>query len=146
MLDGETFELKGNWENECDPPPRGCDFCLQPRHNVLVSSAGVVLKRAGYGFNPCDLKKGEETRTHVLSRISARWWAGGDAVRERGRAGFSPNGPSAASALATGRALPCPAPPYSSAVSRPILASRCRGCACPQRSGEGLVSLGSPLF
>ncbi|NXF68061.1 SBP1 oxidase, partial [Ciccaba nigrolineata] len=67
---------------------------------------------------------------------------GGDAIGERGRAGFSPNGPSAASALATGRALPSPAPPYSSAVSRPILASRCRGCACPERSGEGLVSVG----
>uniref|UniRef100_A0A8D0FND1 Methanethiol oxidase n=1 Tax=Strix occidentalis caurina TaxID=311401 RepID=A0A8D0FND1_STROC len=58
VLDGETFELKGNWENECQVPPTGYDFWYQPRHDVLVSSAGAVLKRAGYGFNPCDLKKG----------------------------------------------------------------------------------------
>uniref|UniRef100_A0A663N2G3 Methanethiol oxidase n=1 Tax=Athene cunicularia TaxID=194338 RepID=A0A663N2G3_ATHCN len=55
----ETFELKGNWENTCEVPPTGYDFWYQPRHNVLVSSAGVVPKIAGRGFNPNDLKKGE---------------------------------------------------------------------------------------
>uniref|UniRef100_A0A663DN21 Methanethiol oxidase n=1 Tax=Aquila chrysaetos chrysaetos TaxID=223781 RepID=A0A663DN21_AQUCH len=59
VLDGETFELKGNWENECDSPPSGYDFCYKPRHNVLVSSAGVVPKCVGYGFSPDDFKKGE---------------------------------------------------------------------------------------
>lgn len=59
MLDGETFELKGNWENECEAPPTGYDFWYQPRHNVLISTAGLVPKRAGCGFNPNDLKKGE---------------------------------------------------------------------------------------
>ncbi|XP_008939485.1 PREDICTED: selenium-binding protein 1-like [Merops nubicus] len=63
VLDGQTFvveglELKGNWEHECEAPPTGCDFWYQPRHNVLVSSAGFVPRIAGRGFNPDDLKKG----------------------------------------------------------------------------------------
>ncbi|XP_054252899.1 methanethiol oxidase-like [Indicator indicator] len=57
-LERENLELKGNWENECDVPPTGYDFCYQPRHNVLISSAGSVPRRAGRGFNPDDLKKG----------------------------------------------------------------------------------------
>ncbi|NWY08102.1 SBP1 oxidase, partial [Nothoprocta ornata] len=58
VLDGETFDLKGNWEVQGGAPPTGHDFWLQPRHNVLVSSAGFVPRRAGYGFNPEDLHKG----------------------------------------------------------------------------------------
>lgn len=66
MLDGETFELKGNWEHECEVPPTGYDFWYQPRHNVLISTAGMVPRIAGRGFNPDDLKKGEGTRTQAL--------------------------------------------------------------------------------
>ncbi|NXO63940.1 SBP1 oxidase, partial [Phainopepla nitens] len=62
VLDGETFELKGNWENECEAPPTGYDFWYQARHNVLVSSAGLVPKVAGRGFCPEDFKKGGEPR------------------------------------------------------------------------------------
>ncbi|XP_009641917.2 methanethiol oxidase-like [Egretta garzetta] len=58
VLDGETFELKGNWENVCEVPPTGYDFWYQPCHNVLVSSAGLVPKCAGYGFDPDDFGKG----------------------------------------------------------------------------------------
>ncbi|XP_050186435.1 methanethiol oxidase-like [Myiozetetes cayanensis] len=72
VLDGETFELKGNWENECEAPPTGCDFWYQPRHNVLVSSAGVVPKRAGRGFNPDDLKKGVFGRRLNVWNLSCR--------------------------------------------------------------------------
>lgn len=93
VLDGETFELKGNWENGCEAPPTGYDFWYQPRHNVLISSAGLVPKRAGRGFNPDDFKKGEAIRMQVLSQNSPRWWEGVDAVRERGQEDFSPNGP-----------------------------------------------------
>lgn len=99
VLDGETFELKGNWENECDSPPSGYDFCYKPCHNVLVSSAGVVPKCVGYGFSPDDFKKGEGIWVQVLSQNSPRWWEGVDAIKERARAGertqadFFPNGP-----------------------------------------------------
>ena len=70
MLDGETFELKGNWENECEAPPTGYDFWYQPCHNVLISSAGLVPKRAGRGFNPDDLKKGENEDTSTKPELT----------------------------------------------------------------------------
>ncbi|NXC76313.1 SBP1 oxidase, partial [Anhinga anhinga] len=72
VLDGETFELKGNWESECETPPSGYDFWYQPRHNVLISSAGVVPKRVGYGFNPDDLKKGVFGRRLNVWNLSCR--------------------------------------------------------------------------
>ncbi|XP_009287590.1 PREDICTED: selenium-binding protein 1, partial [Aptenodytes forsteri] len=72
VLDGETFELKGNWENECEAPPTGYDFWYQPRHNVLISSAGLVPKRAGRGFNPDDLKKGVFGRRLNVWNLSCR--------------------------------------------------------------------------
>ncbi|NXI05617.1 SBP1 oxidase, partial [Pachycephala philippinensis] len=72
VLDGETFELKGNWENECEVPPTGYDFWYQARHNVLVSSAGVVPKVAGRGFNPDDLKKGIFGRRLNVWNLSCR--------------------------------------------------------------------------
>ncbi|NXH45753.1 SBP1 oxidase, partial [Dicaeum eximium] len=67
VLDGETFELKGNWENECDTPPTGHDFTYKAQQNVLISSAGVVPRVAGRGFNPDELKKGGDTRVAPLS-------------------------------------------------------------------------------
>ncbi|XP_010158135.1 PREDICTED: selenium-binding protein 1-like, partial [Eurypyga helias] len=45
------------WNYPSCEPPSGYDFWYQPRHNVLISSAGLVPKRAGYGFNPNDFKK-----------------------------------------------------------------------------------------
>ncbi|KAM9624134.1 methanethiol oxidase-like isoform 1-T3 [Morphnus guianensis] len=72
VLDGETFELKGNWENECDSPPSGYDFCYKPCHNVLVSSAGVVPKCTGYGFSPDDFKKGVFGRRLNVWNLSCR--------------------------------------------------------------------------
>ncbi|KAL9822971.1 methanethiol oxidase-like isoform 2-T2 [Geothlypis trichas] len=72
VLDGETFELKGNWENECEAPPTGHDFWYQARHNVLVSSAGMVPRVAGRGFNPDDLKKGVYGRRLNVWNLSCR--------------------------------------------------------------------------
>ncbi|XP_054151080.1 methanethiol oxidase-like [Melozone crissalis] len=72
VLDGETFELKGNWENECEAPPTGHDFWYQARHNVLVSSAGMVPRVAGRGFNPDDLKKGVFGRRLNVWNLSCR--------------------------------------------------------------------------
>ncbi|XP_035202382.1 uncharacterized protein LOC118178185 isoform X4 [Oxyura jamaicensis] len=58
LLDGETFEIKGNWEKGDKSPPMGYDFWYQPRHNVLISTEWGVPKCLGYGFDPNDLKKG----------------------------------------------------------------------------------------
>uniref|UniRef100_A0A8B9UBI7 Methanethiol oxidase n=2 Tax=Anas TaxID=8835 RepID=A0A8B9UBI7_9AVES len=62
LLDGETFEIKGNWEKGDKSPPMGYDFWYQPRHNVLISTEWGVPKCLGYGFDPNDLKKGRYGR------------------------------------------------------------------------------------
>ncbi|KFO96658.1 Selenium-binding protein 1, partial [Calypte anna] len=72
VLDGETFELKGNWEHESEVPPTGYDFWYQARHNVLVSSAGAVPRIAGRGFRPEDLKKGVYGRRLNVWNLSCR--------------------------------------------------------------------------
>ncbi|XP_077645467.1 methanethiol oxidase-like [Lonchura striata] len=72
LLDGETYGLKGNWENECEVPPSGHDFWYQAQHNVLVSSAGLVPRLAGRGFNPEDLKKGLFGRRLNVWNLSCR--------------------------------------------------------------------------
>lgn len=60
LLDGETFEVKGNWENGPKIPPFGYDFWYQPRHNVLVSTEWGVPKVLADGFDPADVERGEE--------------------------------------------------------------------------------------
>ena len=37
VLDAQTFEVKGRWENGDERPPMNYDFWYQPRKNVLVS-------------------------------------------------------------------------------------------------------------
>lgn len=115
VLDGETFELKGNWENECDVPPTGYDFWYQPCHNVLVSSAGLVPKCAGYGFDPDDFGKGEGTGVQVLSQNSPRRW---ELLQDVQHLPLRQAGASS------------PAAPQITAVSLPPLAGRCHGCPC----------------
>ncbi|KAM9515001.1 methanethiol oxidase isoform 1-T1 [Guaruba guarouba] len=62
LLDGETFEIKGNWEKGDKIPSMGYDFWYQPRHNVLISTEWGIPKCLGYGFDPTDLKKGRYGR------------------------------------------------------------------------------------
>ncbi|KAI4793377.1 hypothetical protein KUCAC02_032764 [Chaenocephalus aceratus] len=38
LLDGETFEVVGNWEHPGEAAPFGYDFWYQPRHNVMIST------------------------------------------------------------------------------------------------------------
>uniref|UniRef100_A0A452GKE4 Methanethiol oxidase n=1 Tax=Gopherus agassizii TaxID=38772 RepID=A0A452GKE4_9SAUR len=48
LLDGETFEVKGNWEKGSNLPALGYDFWYQPRHNVLMSTEwGIPKVRIG---------------------------------------------------------------------------------------------------
>ncbi|XP_010139441.1 PREDICTED: selenium-binding protein 1 [Buceros rhinoceros silvestris] len=62
LLDGETFEVKGNWENGPKVPPLGYDFWYQPRHSVLVSTEWGVPKVLADGFDPADVEKGHYGR------------------------------------------------------------------------------------
>lgn len=58
MLDGETFEVIGNWEQPGEAAPFGYDFWYQPRHNVMISTEWGTPKALGNGFNPADVKAG----------------------------------------------------------------------------------------
>ncbi|XP_027575606.2 methanethiol oxidase isoform X1 [Pipra filicauda] len=58
LLDGETFEVKGNWEKGEKVPSLGYDFWYQPRHNVLLSTEWGVPKALRDGFDPADVEKG----------------------------------------------------------------------------------------
>ncbi|XP_053822756.1 methanethiol oxidase-like isoform X2 [Vidua chalybeata] len=58
LLDGETFEVKGNWERGGAIPNLGYDFWYQPRHNVLLSTEWAVPKILERGFHPGDVDKG----------------------------------------------------------------------------------------
>ncbi|XP_072139561.1 methanethiol oxidase [Mobula birostris] len=58
LLDGETFEVKGNWECKGDAAPFGYDFWYQPRHNVMISSEWGTPKALAYGFKLEDVEAG----------------------------------------------------------------------------------------
>ncbi|XP_077320005.1 LOW QUALITY PROTEIN: methanethiol oxidase-like [Lithobates pipiens] len=58
LLDGETFEVKGNWEVEGNATPFGYDFWYQPRHDVMVSTEWGAPKIFSKGFNIEDVKAG----------------------------------------------------------------------------------------
>ena len=45
VLDAQTFEVKGRWENGGDRPPFNYDFWYQPRKNVLVSPSSASRTR-----------------------------------------------------------------------------------------------------
>ncbi|NXM35562.1 SBP1A oxidase, partial [Oxyruncus cristatus] len=64
LLDGKTFEVKGNWEKGEKIPSLGYDFWYQPRHNVLLSTEWGAPKVLRDGFNPADVEKGHYGR-HV---------------------------------------------------------------------------------
>ncbi|XP_069796296.1 methanethiol oxidase [Narcine bancroftii] len=58
LLDGETFEVTGNWEQEEQAAPFGYDFWYQPRHNVMISSEWGTPKAFADGFKLEDLEAG----------------------------------------------------------------------------------------
>ncbi|XP_010008234.1 PREDICTED: selenium-binding protein 1-A-like [Nestor notabilis] len=70
LLDGETFEVKGNWENGEKVPALSYDFWYQPRHNVLLSTEWGTPKALADGFNPADIEKG-----HYGSHINVWDWS-----------------------------------------------------------------------
>ncbi|XP_023657255.1 methanethiol oxidase [Paramormyrops kingsleyae] len=62
LLDGETFEVTGNWELPGEAAPFGYDFWYQPRHNVMMSTEWGAPKVLANGFNPADVGAGHYGR------------------------------------------------------------------------------------
>ena len=58
MLDAQTFEVKGRWENGGERPPLNYDFWYQPRKNVLVSSEFGEPNAYEPGFDLADVEAG----------------------------------------------------------------------------------------
>jgi methanethiol oxidase len=58
VLDAQTFELKGRWENGGEVPRLNYDFWYQPRKNVLVSSEFGEPNAYEPGFDLADVEAG----------------------------------------------------------------------------------------
>jgi selenium-binding protein 1 len=58
VLDAQTFELKGRWENGGDKPRFNYDFWYQPRKNTLVSSEFGAPNAYEKGFDLADVEGG----------------------------------------------------------------------------------------
>ena len=58
VLDAQTFEVKGRWENGGPHPPLNYDFWYQPRHNVLASSEFGEPTAYEGGFDPAHVAAG----------------------------------------------------------------------------------------
>uniref|UniRef100_A0A8C6SSV4 Methanethiol oxidase n=2 Tax=Neogobius melanostomus TaxID=47308 RepID=A0A8C6SSV4_9GOBI len=59
LLDGETFEVTGNWEHPGEAAPFGYDFWYQPRHNVMISTEWGAPKALVNGFDPKHVQEGQ---------------------------------------------------------------------------------------
>jgi methanethiol oxidase len=58
VVDAQTFEVKGRWENGGETPRFNYDFWYQPRSNALVSSEFGEPKAYEPGFDPEDVAAG----------------------------------------------------------------------------------------
>jgi methanethiol oxidase len=58
LVDAETFELKGRWENGGEHPKYNYDFWYQPRSNVLVSTEFGEPNAFEAGFDLADVQAG----------------------------------------------------------------------------------------
>jgi selenium-binding protein 1 len=62
VLDAETFDVLGRWDNGGPKPDYSYDFWYQPRHNVLVSTEWAAPKTFQPGFNLQDVVAGNYGR------------------------------------------------------------------------------------
>lgn len=58
LLDGQDFDIIGNWERGPKVPDFGYDFWYQPRHNIMVSSEWGAPRAWKAGFSVEDVKNG----------------------------------------------------------------------------------------
>ena len=54
LLDGQTFQVKGNWEHYGEHAPFNYDYWYQPFHNVMISTEWGAPKAFLKGFDPAD--------------------------------------------------------------------------------------------
>jgi selenium-binding protein 1 len=62
VVDGQTFEVKGRWEDGGPKPPMNYDFWYQPRKNTLVSSEFGAPNAYEPGFDLADVEAGRYGR------------------------------------------------------------------------------------
>jgi selenium-binding protein 1 len=62
VLDAQSFELKGRWEDGGARPSMNYDFWYQPRKNVLISSEFGDPNAYEGGFDPADVQQGRYGR------------------------------------------------------------------------------------
>jgi methanethiol oxidase len=73
VLDAETFEIKGTWENGGPRPPFNYDFWYQPRQNVLASSEFGAPSAYESGFDPEHVAAGKYgSRLHFWNLAERR--------------------------------------------------------------------------
>jgi selenium-binding protein 1 len=73
VLDAQTFEVKGRWENGGDTPSFNYDFWYQPRKNVLVSSEFGEPNAYEKGFDLDDVTAGRYgSRLHFWNLAERR--------------------------------------------------------------------------
>jgi len=63
ILDGETFEIKGNWE-KAGSQKFGYDYWYQPYFNIMCSTGWGEPKAFFKGFDPKDVEKGRFVEKH----------------------------------------------------------------------------------
>lgn len=66
LLDGQTFDVVGNWEHPGEAAPFGYDFWYQPRHNVMISTEWGAPKALANGFDPADVAGGQSEDGNTL--------------------------------------------------------------------------------
>jgi selenium-binding protein 1 len=73
VIDAQTFEVKGRWENGGETPPFNYDFWYQPRQNALVSSEFGEPKAYEPGFDLEDVTAGRYgSRLHFWNLAERR--------------------------------------------------------------------------
>ncbi|KAG7218824.1 hypothetical protein INR49_019692 [Caranx melampygus] len=81
LLDGETFEVVGNWEHPGEAAPFGYDFWYQPRQNVMVSSEWGAPKALADGFNPNHVMEGSSGISDTEFKVQVNTRPHGSAPR-----------------------------------------------------------------
>ena len=130
VLDAQTFEVKGRWENGGETPPLNYDFWYQPRKNVLVSSEFGEPNAYEPGFD--------------LDDVDAGRYGQPPALLEPGRAARSSRrSTSARRGCSRSRCAGCTTPTPTRASSAPRSRARCG--ASTARTAAGAPSRSSTV-